>query len=109
MIPCPFMETPKTFTPIFNQHPLPILDFAEICLDQGETMNFPAGATKEMAEEFISLYIEPTFGKLPHEIFGGPRDEMDFFYASFDPPLDQEMSDEIMRWIAYVGGRLSLR
>ena len=103
------METPKTFTPIFNQHPLPILDLAEILMDNGESMIFPVGVTKEMAEEFISLYIEPTFGKLPYQMIGGEPDEMDFYSVVFDTPLSQEMSDEIMRWIVYIGGRLSLR
>jgi hypothetical protein len=103
------MQTPKTFTPIFNRQPLPILDLAGIYMDQGETMIFPAGVTKEMAREFISLYIEPIFGKMPYEMHGGPRDDMDFFVALFDTPLSQKVSDEIMRHIAYVGTRLNLR
>lgn len=68
-----------------------VLDIDSIQLDGDEALNFPTGTHWKVVEEFM-VFLVNEVGAFPFEV---QEVERGGIYASFDPPLDPEIRDEI--------------
>ena len=83
----------STFIPVSGdpEHKKFVLDIDSIELDGNELLNFPTGTHWKVAEEFMTFLLDEV-GQFSFEVH---EMERGIIYASFNPPLDPEIRDEI--------------
>jgi len=89
------MNTPRfsTFIPAAGdpEHKKFVLDIDSIIVDGDESIVFPTGTPRKVAEEFMAFLVSEV-GVFQYEVREMEHAEI---YASFDPPLIPEIQDEV--------------